>query len=81
MTDATAFTAQVVTLLLGVRAVESRPTSRGLLVASAISGLVAFSIRDYTIVAFPAVWVIAWARLRDAPRPHTWLRGLAVASS
>ncbi len=63
MTDTTSFAAQGATLLFGARALETRsPASSRWLLAAAATGLLAFSIREYAIVAFPAVVFVALAR-------------------
>ena len=63
MTDARSFAAQAATLLFGACALETRsPASSRWLVAAAAAGLLAFSIREYAIVAFPAVAFVALAR-------------------
>jgi hypothetical protein len=63
MTDTTAFAAQMATLYCGLRALETRGPDRSpWLAAAAVVGVLAFSIREYAIVAFPAIAIVALAR-------------------
>jgi Dolichyl-phosphate-mannose-protein mannosyltransferase len=79
MTDATSFAAQAATLLLGLRALESRSHSRWWLTAAASTGLLAFSIREYAIVAFLTVLAIALARSWRDRRERARLMWITVA--
>jgi 4-amino-4-deoxy-L-arabinose transferase-like glycosyltransferase len=80
MTDTTAFATQALTLLVGVRALETRSStrSRWLLVAAAGLGLLAFSIREYAVVAFPAVLVVGFLRSRRDTEARARLVPVAV---
>jgi hypothetical protein len=69
MTDVPAFALQAVTLLLGVKALERPSVSFRLLVGSAVTGVLAVSVREYAVFALVAVVVVALARAirsRDA---------------
>ncbi len=62
MTDVPAYCLETLTLLVGWRAVSRRRVSIGWLVASAVLGLAAVSIRDNGAFAFGAVLLVALGR-------------------
>jgi hypothetical protein len=59
MTDVPTFTFTVLTLTVGVAALQRRPVSTGLLGACLALGFVAFSVRQYALVVPIAVAVVA----------------------
>ena len=79
MTDIPAFTAGMVTLLLGVVALGRRPVAVGWVVAALVAGFVAFSIRQYAIVPGLATAIVAgWTLATRGDRRR--LRQVAIAT-
>ena len=68
MTDVPAFSLSMVCLLLGVRWLHGRG-SPVILIASVAAGLLAVSIREFSIAAPASILMAAWVRNRGGGRP------------
>jgi len=79
MSDVPALAAQFVCLGLGATAIARRPVGTRWLIASAIVGVLAFSIREFAIAA-PACVLLA-AVVAEPRRLRTWAIGFGVAGA
>ena len=78
MTDVPALFFLSLSLLMGIRALRSSRISWGLMAGSGLAALVAFTFRDYAILGFPVVVLVAWMYARKG-RDRLILGGLLAA--
>ena len=79
MTDVPALFFLSLSLLMGIRALRSSHISWGLMVGSGLAALVAFTFRDYAVLGFPVVVLVAWTYVKNG-RDRLVLGGLLAAT-
>ena len=78
MTDVPALFFLSLSLLMGIQALRASRMSWGLMVGSGLASLVAFTFRDYAVLGFPVVVLVAWTYVKNR-RDRLALGGLLAA--